>query len=490
MKYLIHPYLSTIKDDDLYSVISDFWPDHGEYLTAFLSEFFVLKLPELLHIHPQNFVDPYGVLIRSIIFVFGCYVLASFVFVENCKKTFMPFFIVFAFYLILYSFHYEYRAFYLYAAFFRFYFPFVLSMLFWFIIYKNSLNDNKTDKKFPISIIIAFLAGYSSEFVSLFSSAALLIIGFIKLLNKEIKYNKNFFLSFSFIAGNILVVIQSYYIFYSNCYIQGQNVSLKLFFNEYWNFVIVQHFVPLLIIIALFFILKVMNKTDKSISIPLIGLTLSPYIVMFLFIFCGFYHYDNSHSWLFHGHFHQVIEDILFCIQFFMIGKVFSSLSENQNNKKNISIILLLIISFEICYCFDGFSKYCTYSKTSHKEDDKINTYITDKMFLFYILKNKPIILGNKFVHNTIGIVNPDIYSPDISETDVKNSRWFGYIGLIYPNVADLSKYNKSNKIYFKSEDDAKKEFYNNGGVFVDDEITELDFNKLNDKNFILNIKE
>ena len=119
-----------------------------------------------------------------------------------------------------------------------------------------------------------------------------------------------------------------------------------------------------------------------------------------------------------------------------------------------------------------------------------MNTYITDKMFLFYILKNQPIVLGNKFLHNVVGVVNPDVYREDITETEVKNSRWFNYIGFIYPKVVDTSKYNQNNKIYFKSEEAAMEEFIKAGGNFEKGEIEKADFNRLYNKDFILNHKK
>ena len=489
-KYVLHPYLATFKEDDIYCITTDVWPDHGEYLTSFCSNFIVWWLPEMLHIHPQNFVDPFGVLVRCILLVGGCYLMASFVYMNNLKKTFMPFFIILSFYLTLVSFNYEYRAFYLYAGFFRFHFPLILSMAFWLLIYKNVINEQKkVDKSTVFEVIISFLAGWSSEFISLFSMIPLGFLGLAKLIKEKRKFfDKNTILSIAFIIGGLLVIGQSYFMQYANSYCTNPPIPLGTFLSEYWDLVIIRHLFPIYNIIILIFLLKMTNKLNSRILIPAVSFAISPYIVMGMFFFAGVYQWDFSHSWLYHGHFHQVMDNFLFCIQFFLFGNVLTGL-ETCDKKKSCLLMMIFIIVFQILYSFNSFKAYCTDGINHHKYNDKMNTYITDKMFLFYILNDKPIVLGNKFVHNVVGVVDPDVYSEDIKETEVEHSRWFEYIRYIYPKVVDVSKYDKSKKIYFKPEDIAMEEFIKAGGNFEDGEIEKSDFNRLYDKDFVLNKK-
>ena len=494
-KYAIHPYLATFKEDDIFSVISEFWPDHGEYLTSFLASFTIWWLPEMLHIHPQNIVDPWGVLLRCIILVWGCFVMASFVSPKNQNKIYMPFFILLSFYLTLASFNYEYRVFYIYAGFFRFYFPLALNMLFWLMVYKNSSeNSNNTKFNFMIFILTAFLAGFSSEFISLFSLIPLSVIGIVKIFRKQLKFSdKNTIGAFAFIFGSITVMVQAYLFSYSFTYFQNPQADLKLFLDEYWNLVVIQHIMPVFVIAVLIFILKILNKINKNTLITVLSFTAAPFIVMGSLWFGGLYDHDFSHTWLFHGHFHQTIDNIYFCIQFFLFGLIlqdlnFAETDKNSVVKKCISMLLITIF-IQIIYSFNSFYAYCRDGRNHHKYNDKMNTYITDKMFLFYILKNQPIVLGNKFLHNVVGVVNPDVYREDITETEVKNSRWFNYIGFIYPKVVDTSKYDQNNKIYFISEEDAMEEFKKAGGNFEEGEIEKADFNRLYDKKFVLNEK-
>ena len=489
-KYAIHPYLATFKEDDIFSVISEFWPDHGEYLTSFLASFTIWWLPEMLHIHPQNLVDPWGVLLRCIILVWGCFLTASFVSPKNQNKIYIPFFIFLAFYLTLASFNYEYRVFYIYAGFFRFYFPLALNMLFWLVLLKKSVNQGRFN--FLSSVVISFLAGFSSEFISLFSLIPLFIYGLIQLVKKQFKFSdKNTICAFSFALGSIIVMVQSYLFSYSFTYFQNPSAPLSLFFDEYWNLVVMQHIVPVFVIVVLIFILKILNKISADTLIMVISLVVTPFIVMGSLWFGGLYDHDFSHTWLFHGHFHQIIDNIYFCIQFFLYGLIFKDVcfSETENFsliKKCISMSVIIIL-FQSVYSFNSFYAYCRDGRNHHKYNDKMNTYITDKMFLFYILKNQPIVLGNKFLHNVVGVVNPDVYREDITETEVKNSRWFNYIGFIYPKVVDTSKYDQNNKIYFKSEEAAMEEFIKAGGNFENGEIEKADFGRLYNKDFILN---
>jgi len=491
-KYVMHPYLSTFKEDDIYCIFS--MPDHGEYLTSFLANSIVLYIPKLLNIHPQNLVDPYGVLIRCVISVFGCYLMACFVFFNNKNKALMPFFIIYAFYLTFAVFSYEYRILYIYTAFFRFHFPVIMGFIFWIILYKNKNSIYQIhDKIFFWQVIICFLAGYSSEFVCLFSLIPLSIITIFKCIKKDIKIiNKNTILSLAFIFGSLLVIAQSYFLMYSSSYLRNPSIPINIFLNEYFNFVIIAHFIPLCGTFILLFILNKIKRMEIRKVIYILSFVVSPYIIMFLLIFCGCYNYDFSHSWLIHGHFHHIFDIVLYTVQFFLIGNIINYSKETEHNKKRTFALFLviLIILFNIGYNYEGFYKYCVDGRTHHKSNEKMKTYITDKMYLYYILKNKPIILDDKFVHDVVGIVHPEVYSPDIKEANVEDSQWFKYIGFIYPNVVDLSKYDKNNKIYFIPEEKAMKEFFKNGGSFEEGEIEKADFNRLYNKNFILNNKD
>ena len=489
-KYIMHPYLATFKEDDIYCIF--IWPDHGEYFTSFIANSIVLYIPKILNIHPQNFVDPYGVLIRSAIAVFGCYLMAYFVFINNKNKNFMPFFIIFAFYLTFATFSYDYRIFYIYTAFFRFYFPVIMGFIFWIILYKNDNSINQIfDKSFIWQVIVCFLAGYSSEFVCLFSLIPLLIITIFKFYKKDLIINKNTILSLAFIFGSLLVIAQSYFLMYSNNYLTNPSISIKIFLKEYIDFVIIGHSIQLCLTLVLLFILHKIKRIEEKNFIYILSFVVSPYIVTFLLIFCRCYNYDFSHSWLIHGHFHQVFDILLFIVQFFLIGNIINSKETKYNKKRTFALFsVILIILFNIGYNYEGFYKYFVDGRTHHKSNEKMKTYITDKLYLYYILKNKPIILDNKFVHDVVGIIPPEVFEQDIKAANVEDSQWFKYIGFIYPNVVDLSKYDKNNKIYFIPEEKAMKEFFKNGGSFEEGEIEKADFNRLYNKNFILNNKD
>ncbi|MBQ8886190.1 MAG: hypothetical protein IJY61_00625 [Candidatus Gastranaerophilales bacterium] len=113
-----------------------------------------------------------------------------------------------------------------------------------------------------------------------------------------------------------------------------------------------------------------------------------------------------------------------------------------------------------------------------------IEVYKAEKIIRLANLKQKTIFLDKKLFDDSYNWALFQEFNEREENTLYKES----------PYITYLNQFEKENKIIqcfiFTDTETVKKEFSKNGGLFTEEELNNIDFNRLKDKNFVLNYKE
>ena len=208
--------------------------------------------------------------------------------------------------------------------------------------------------------------------------------------------------------------------------------------------------------------------------------------------------YDGVSFWLVHGDLKVLTRMMFLSALWILIGYLISLYKDIIQDKfiKKDTAKKLYIIVFLLALLYPSFrvaEQTLNIDGIKNAKEYKKTWYITEKIYRFYSLKKLDTILPapqeeSPYYHHQL--YNSSVESP-IDWTGGK------YITYNYPFVyygeqelRDISPYKDHFVSYTMTNNDIALTMYSNmGGVFTDQELEELDFNKFFDTNFVLNIK-
>jgi hypothetical protein len=227
-----------------------------------------------------------------------------------------------------------------------------------------------------------------------------------------------------------------------------------------------EEFLILFIILFILFLLIVFKEREKNIIIVLSIFIFSLFVYFYILFLIGFGYSEIG------GSFHMLVNrDIVFQIKLYLLMIInieFSFIIKNIKNLKLFAICISCLLIILSLYNFR--SSLLIKIKQNYYE-----RYILERILLWYLYQNKkPILLGKNINQNE----NFYLYFDD----DVTINQYI-YHKKIKNGVVGISDYE-----YVETMKEVLEKYYENGGrKITEKEINEANFNKLLDKNWVLN---
>lgn len=468
------------------------FPDHGSVTTFGLNQLFSFYIPDFLKIHPQTFVQTYGLYFRIFLYLFiplSC-IKAAFLNKKNILMEIL--FSVLIFMLLFNGINYCINDLGLATGFYRLTFPIVLECILLTCFAKIYINKEKlTFLKILPLCILSFFLGNSSEMITgiLFVGMIFVFIAelFLKGFQKTKNFDKNFCLiPISFLTGLYFLVTSPDFarqISFRNARFPNGSAAIEMlpdFITALGQNLFLKHFLILFIIFAAISFLFFFVKTERAQKTAIFASAIAiGWIVFFsgTFVF-GKTHYSGG-FWVVHPDIQSSLQICLLYAVSLLFGEVFSYFAERFENKtEKITAAILLIVILSATIPFVSNVKNYRYKMTEIRKA----MYLYDKMTLFYWYRGEkatvPFLFSfadiwafadNQLISIYRRYETDDVFHKCYISSVYKEPKWQGYI------------YEKPEKAY--------KIFKENGGTFTLKELDETNFEKLYDKNFVLNKK-
>ncbi len=502
--------------DSLYKR-SSFQISGGGYLCLFLTKFLNFGLPNLLGLHPGDFISYgsgvfKGLICISIFLLFAkaaCFYFKS-------RKIFFTSYIFIAIYFFSWLYHLHCPFLSLNNNFCRYIVPLMFFILYWQYMYKNITQQNintKFENLYLFFVIFYALVIETGIEILMYASVLLpvllivynLIADFInKLSKKQIKLfdlNKRFFIPVIF--SYIIMFFYNFSDGYKNIVTDRDlnnfliNIQYyKEFIQEYFDIYIIK-ILPLLLIflivtiIAFYFAIK---KNELIKVVFPVFMQISIMSIYFSLILLGKSFYDTGDFWLNSNLIQFIYYMTSLYVLFINLGYVLNEIKEKIKEKnQNLFInIFCLIIILPLIILFMIFNENIT-ENIKYKElniDAKIakeRLYIAEKILRFYYLKNEvpylPVQLNK--TDQEPGVCSAYIWSnrfEEYEDSPCKSSSGLILSEMYYPRIY---KDNKPIDMGYCFSNNALEKFYNDGGVFGEKELKRLKFSNLFNEEYI-----
>lgn len=437
----------------------------GKFIPNLIINLLCFDIPKYIHIHPIQWIQTGGGIIKGIFWAITSFLLASITFKKSENKILIPFLTAFIYIYLQLKYCNTFQN-ELYTSFYCFVFPYTLFILFWNVFIKKYLSVEKNINKILI-IILGILLGSSSEITAIASFGALLFISiFAGKNNKQL-------LIYSYtgtIIGNIIYFLNPGFIESAQSkgtFIGGIKNTIQsaiLIYPEYiegYKDTFIHYFLSFAVIIILLSIIVYYVKKEKNKLILIYSFLFGGFFFFTLLIFAG---RPMHHSAVVHY-------DLIIQMEILFMYIILLEISFLENNRKIFYPILLITCGILINPYFnmvkdfarinDKWSKYSYYSI-----EDNENHYINERILAYYAYRNiRPIINDT---HKTVLL--------DAS-----------YITSIYNSGFKFSV----EDIEFKEKmEEVIQEYKDIGGPEINqDDIKEANYQKLLDKDFVLGKK-
>lgn len=516
-------------------------PEHGRFIQSVQMKSLCLWIPKLLHIHPNSmsFLNSIAV---SVNIAIVCFISAMFVNIGQKKTKIIPILAlgIFLFYFNSLLRHTGVQE--IQSLTFHFAYVFGLAMFLGFLlIFGEMLFAQKffSKKTVVFCSVFSFLAALSDAYAYIgiisvffaFCVAAFMI--FLKTLQNHNfvdnfksfckKYYALISVSVCFFIGGIISIATTIPMdgdrFIENNFICSLSSFYNLFLPQFMEACIFKHLFSIVLFLILFTILLFKSDKDlKNIFYPLFFVS-GIFGFFFMLFFGGTENfYEVGKFWIWHNDLQIILKMVLMTVDIVLFG----ILMKITPYKKIISIVMLIIVYSSLFLLPEIIRDYTfVYQRTTKA---KPIMYMAEKMYLFYTYNKQTAVLpisalkqynASTFYHlsyfehseendilyyNNIGYYLVGIL--EIENYENKNEykvveektkklefypHWFRltYIPKIY-NLPDESCV----KYRFDNDEKAMKKFYDKGGTFTVEELEQLNFNKLLDKDFVLNKKK
>ncbi len=489
-------------DDDYFYAMYDFQEsvfsclnfqkEHGAgYIGFFLCKFFSFKLPNLLGIHPTDFMGIQQGIFQGIISVVILLLIAKFsIIYKKSKLLYLISFLYLSVYLFFSIFMYDAWIFIVNYGFYRYLFSFLFFTPLLYFLYQNTteLDVNKNIFQLILICLCAFVLGTGIElsfYITAFFIALIIITNlFCYFIKKPLmfKINKNFYLPaiFLYTAMTLFITSEGYKTVAGQRGMDNIHLTIdtiKEYIVSFWQICFVNEIVYwlvfLIVLISCICFAKKKGETSK-ILFP-IYLQFSILTLFFSLLLCDKTFYGNffllHHNVQFLYKMH-ILFPLLILISYF--------LEQIESTKKFVCVLFVIFFTLSIPYfvkkhLFSDYTKshlYVTYKA-------KQNFYITEKMLRFYYLKKQIPIIQYKIDFYEYMFQDYDLEKPEI-QLENRLSRMY------YPQIyKDKTSIEKGYNLSFN----AIEEFYENGGVFTEEELQNIKFSNLFNEDFVLNTK-
>ena len=439
---------------------------HGRYIGNFLTALEGGVLPFVLKIHPFVFFNaPWGAAGLKALFLFILFYQMSLFLYNKREKNLMQPLIIFSLYVWYqnnFAFRYQDCE---YCSFFGFVFPFIFFCLFWFKFIKIFEKNENSVKDTAISCFYAFLTGISTEFTSIVSFFALLIIFAAKKhLFKKFIYTFIFLVcGMIFYFGNkgfSMVLADHAPVFFNFASLKSELVFVKPFLLSCLD--VTAHEYCFYLISALFgaVLIFVQNKKEKRSSSNLLipSAFTAGSIGFTVFLISNPALSPDLNYWVYH--FDLIIQ---YKILFFIVIFYEMNLIKADNWCKNILIagIIAAMLSF---YFTKNENFYRNMFKNGLKNAvnknplDYQDRYKYEKINLYYI-KNKQALY-----------YIPDRFPGFLPHTEINYFEWY----------YNLDKDAVQNIINIENIEELQRQYLKDGGIdFTEDELNEINFQTL-----------
>lgn len=468
---------------------------HGDgYLGLFLSKFFCFGLPNLLGIHPADFMGaPHG-------FIRGIFASLTFLaisdFVNIFKKSKLLYLSSFILLVILF---FDTTLFVTTTVimcsynFYRYFFSLFFMSIFLNHIFRSVLFNDCKNGVIRLVIVSAsgFIAATSVEinifsllmFICLIFMYSLIINKFVKneniLKSFQITTDINFYIPSAFVILAVSAVTLSKSGFQSMAAVRGLGSTIitpdliSSFVKEFINIYFVNNIgiiltITALIVLSLIFAVK--NKEIKVIILPVFFL-ISVFTTLFSLILLG--KTNDGDFWLTHPNIIFLYRMLMSFGCLYFMGYIYKNLKFLHNVITSV-VIFTVIVS---CLIYTIEERHYTDIMPVVDKNLKRKAYIMEKIMRFYLLQNKRPILPKDIMSSyDFGSWNNE--NPE--EFNTRNVINSSYYPRIYKN--DISA-----KLGYEYENDAIKKFYENGGNFSREELENIEFSRLFNEDFVLN---
>lgn len=479
--------------DDLNSTYDSYplWrEENGRYIANIISRFFLVHIPNLFGIHLQNAVNSIGMVIYIFILSSLFSVVSLFYFSNN--KTPITFSFLWLFTGLVFFDYAAKSIFYSTIASFQYGYVLasVFSILFLYFVYKyiseyieNNQEIEYSRKKIIFLSIFAFCAGNSTQIAAYSNFIILILLGILFLVKnnfdiqrtKKELFNKNTItILLSYLAGFMcMVACPGFWIEVSwrhTSSLQQIYMDFIPFVNEFFHIVIIQHlcFYKIIFILVIALIIKdICNKKTIKECIFNTCLKLLPIVGVLTYYFTlilggqTFPSFDK-HFWLIEP-FYEFYLLMIFCT---VICLLIGELMKNNKHYYNFIILVFVYIIISSLY-ITNIDHILNKREIFIRDFAKIrqDVYLCEKILMTEVYKDKKIILPetynkkyNMYSSEPLSRYLPKAYGIEL-EKDVDTL-----------NDKETMEY-----------------FYSIGGTITEEEKNKTDFQKLFDKNFVLN---
>lgn len=452
--------------------------DQGLVLSWFTMKICAHTLPEIFHMHPQQNILMSiikGINVALLIFIFSKFFNLKdkknpnpIIIIFNTIILFSIFFLVDVSELMLINVHFKYL------------FNLVLGFMIWAVWYKEFLNDefllNKNRLRDCIFSIILVFCGHLVNIPSIIMFSSLLMYKIHSKNLNEIYENfkklvKNIYpmvlvyivgiLAYLNLPGFKIVrehrVPQESILYYSMTHFS--NFSEKFFQNIFSNYYIYALFILTIVGFIGLFIFK--KKIDKKYIIISLSIFVANFVFMYSLLTCGTTYYDNKSYWF-------ASIQIMFTFLFYLIlcCNIIYGCLYRLIDKRKCKILFILVCFALINIAYPANIVINAMKSTYYYErNQQIYIYKLNKIFRYYALKGDTIYVPKDY---DIGI----------------NAILGGHV--LYFAIKNMELLYKTNPKKFIIMD----KIINENELFTEEELRKIDFKKLYDDNFILQMKE
>lgn len=366
-------------------------------------------------------------------------------------------------------------------AFYRYCFSLIFFGYFWFYILKNIKCPSAP--KFPALLyacICGFVTGTSIE-ISIFSSIILCLL--IILFSKSLKYslNINFYLPFLFFAAGAGLFLSSHgFIETASDRMLPLSAALENsseFINKFLDICLKQEYIYwsafFILAAASFYTAFKQNKTNEDINIlsfPVL-FQISVFISMLSLVLCGKTYHGNA-FWIEHRNIIFLYKILLLYPLFIYAGYYIKLKSYKPILIYSAVFIFILSGLYFMPKIFDGKNAYLSDDFMLQRRKE---AYMTDKIMRFYFLKGSVPEIPEEIAVNNMSLINYDLNNNDI----IYDNKYLTYYEKIYKDKSVKEKGYRYSK-------NGMQKFYENGGFFDSDELENINFSKLFDEKFVL----
>ena len=485
----------------------------GYYIGLFLCKFLSFGFPNMIGIHPSDFIGVGEGVIKGIFLFINIFILSFFADFFGKERVLTVFCILFSasyyFYNALGS-----QVLTVNYSFYRYVFSLIFFGIFIFYVSKNCLVSLKKTNIFALIgvSLCAFILGTSVEMLS---SIALIFVCGLILYNAVLFAYSKFKADGLIFSKNCLYFSKKIYIpfglliaamvlFYSNMGTQQvistrtlTNIEVSLssvgeFLSLFREVCIIDVF-PVICVICLFFVVSLhfaIKKSEPKKVLVSYVLLFSIFAFMLSLYVCGksFDEFTRDRYYLCHINIVLLYKMLLLYPLFMLVGYVLKNVKNSGHlASKNVVEGLICFVLGALCFGYIGAVIKINELSDSYVEmyDLKKNYYKTEKMLrFFYLKKERPVIPLYPVVPAYVEAEYLDKVRIDGRLEDVRCFKNHSLSASYYYRIyKDAEVFN----VGFCVSENAEKYFMEKGGSFSDKELSELKFKNLFDEKFVLN---